>query len=305
MKKTILSVIVLLAIASSFVMAATSTCTESDPTHSPFIKGRVDLGTGISGVKWDFCESGKVLYEQTCEGGNTVNCQDGCSDGKCRAVGDTSTLITECYDTDAKDDMYIKGTINSGINLGDTRTDYCYDKMTLFEQNCDGGKLVPCEFGCSDGRCEHYGQFATKVNEPICTDSDGGKNFFTKGVIAGKVIGMDVMMDYCLTPKLLIEKTCEGNLKVECPGYCAEGKCKGSEPTNDLKYEEVTSSESILLAKQKAAEEQVVVEEPEAPVAPVADAASSLMNSKTWLWIAIIVIIIAIIYFSSTKKKKK
>lgn len=299
---------VLLTVVSSLVMAATSICTESDPTHSPFIKGRVDLGTGISNVRWDSCQSGKVLFEQTCEGGLTVNCQDGCADGKCRAVGDVSTLITQCYDTDAKDDMYVKGTINSGVNLADTRVDYCYDKMTLFEQNCAGGKLVPCEFGCADGRCEHYGKFASKPEEQVCLDSDGGKDFFKKGIIAGKAIGVDVMEDYCLTPKILIEKTCEGNLKVECPAYCAQGKCKGSESTSDLKYEEVTSSEAGLLANQKKVTEEQEVEETEEVVTEekvAEEAAKNFLDGKTWLWIAIIVIVIAIIYFSSTKKKKK
>lgn len=66
----------------------------------------------------------------------------------------------------------------------------------------------------------------------VCTDSDGGKNLYTKGTTSGKygtVAGSSTYNDYCLSDNQLVEYYCSGSNVLfrtySCSDSCASGAC--------------------------------------------------------------------------------
>ena len=63
-------------------------------------------------------------------------------------------------------------------------------------------------------------------DEEVCTDSDGGKNYFVKGTA---IVGTNALSDNCNEDGTLTEKFCyEDDIlweKYECPDGCHDGAC--------------------------------------------------------------------------------
>jgi len=127
-----------------------------------------------------------------------------------------------CSDSDGGIDYDVKGTATKGSQ---SSTDSCRGD-TLSEYYCSSNQIVSttytCPYGCSNGACEE---------QPYCTDSDGGKDYLTKGTL---IIGVDYASDRCLDLTTLREYYCTRDsysyVDVTCTypnQICSNGECVG------------------------------------------------------------------------------
>ncbi len=208
----------------------TEECYDSDGGKNYDIKGYARKG-GIYGE--DQCKKG-YLVEYYCENNEVksefVKCN--CDNGIC--------VKQNCKETDNGDDPQHKGTVS--VN-GKTYEDHCVVPNTLthmanpylIEYYCENGnvknKTYECDYGCENGVC---------LEEPnnLCSDTDGGKNYYEIGTVSGKVNGDSFSFtDECVEDEYgytyLREYYCEGNTyKYEdrmC--NCENGMCKEVERT--------------------------------------------------------------------------
>jgi len=96
--------------------------------------------------------------------------------------------------------------------------------------------------GCSD----YIVRFCcpSTTPKPSCTDSDGGKNYYTKGTITGNLLSGNISSDMCVDDNSLREMFCNSDhygepTLFDCPYGCSNGACNN----------ENTSSELNLVAK--------------------------------------------------------
>lgn len=97
-----------------------------------------------------------------------------------------------------------------------------------FSNNNDPTNHV-CYIGCRDGEC------ITDNTKPECNDSDGGDNYFVKGVVSLKQDGANQSgNDYCVDNKTLVERKCQKDssnrylismINFVCPNGCVDGAC--------------------------------------------------------------------------------
>lgn len=204
------------------------TCTDTDGGRDYYVKGMITDSDGISQV--DYCISLSTgnpivnLMEFYCseEGIRAVSeeylCPHGCTDGACN----------ECsVDSDC-------ATASSGDSQG---TRYI----------CSRGKCIPyipaCVDKCGDGNCddivctgtgcacaENPTNCPADCAEETCTDTDGGINYYVKGVATSSNLKSE---DYCaipISPNLLYEYYCLGHelkaIEYTCEYGCTDGACR-------------------------------------------------------------------------------
>jgi len=202
-------------------------------------------------------EEQKEKFGFVCNGGR------GASAGGNIVTGERTSAEWCCYDSD--DDYkqneryyYIKGelqykVINTLEGAGEgtvqeheTRTDSCEGNI-LTEWKCRGtdhwtSEEFDCPNGCEDGACIDKEGLISGVKEHSegeegyledCTDSDGGSNYFVKGVLTTP---QHNATDFCRDESRLSEFSCgftvvsEGeNVPVgvyyTCPNGCEDGAC--------------------------------------------------------------------------------
>ncbi len=163
-------------------------CYDSDGGKNFEVWGYVTKGQD---KKEDVCEKG-YLVEYYCENNEIryVAQKCNCEDGKC--------IEQTCEETDDGDDPYHFGKV--AFN-GKAYADYCVSgtnqyytaaivKDRLVEYYCDGNqvknKTYTCDYGCENGACR---QEPEEDNNTYCTDSDGGLDYYTKGVVTGMQSG--------------------------------------------------------------------------------------------------------------------
>ncbi|MBW2971132.1 hypothetical protein KY320_03155, partial [Candidatus Woesearchaeota archaeon] len=145
-----------------------------------------------------------------------------------------------CSDSDGGNDPFVFGE-TEGWNLDHTaRTvmvDACNAEGLLVERYCGQDDVIMseygivCEFGCEQGAC---------LQQPSCSDSDGGIVFDVQGectlctannpvnnsVISG---GCGGVSDYCVDENTVKECYCDGNnlasVVYQCSGMCLNGSC--------------------------------------------------------------------------------
>ncbi|MDP2947380.1 MAG: hypothetical protein Q8N88_04655, partial [Nanoarchaeota archaeon] len=174
-------------------------------------------------------------------------CSNGCSDGACLEENQTAS----CTDSDGGLNYYVKGNTTNVKHLGGNwdEEDKCegnllneyYCEITSFEGsilNQGRVEVYQCSNGCSDGACLEENQTAT------CTDSDGGKDYFTNGVVYYKIDGEVNYRDagdVCDTGNpcygsdcKVVENYCSGNERnweyYTCSNACYEGACVNVNP---------------------------------------------------------------------------
>ena len=313
MKKMLCLFVLLLTISSFTVLAEEVQCTDSDGGVNPFWKGALSDKKSISGsLKQDTCFDRFTVLEYSCEKpeGEKIGCEFGCSEGTCKESGSRDLSSSNCYDTDPANDPSIVGSV-AHRDINTVSRDYCFDSFTLFDQSCDGGEKISCPLGCNPkGYCEQRGSVASP--QETCIDSDGGKDYFTQGAVSHpNQVVESVQRDFCIEENVLIEQTCEGTFRVECPKGCSHGVCSGDKTANveGVLVEDSKLTKGIDLTNSNDVEESESEEDVQVEVKPdtnVSDEEET--KSKTWLWVLIVVIVIAIIYFATGKdedEKKK
>ena len=111
---------------------------------------------------------------------------------------------------------------------GDTLTEwFCPTTLDSTTRNERYSEEYDCPNGCEDGACITRHLSATEEFEAECIDSDGGQDYFTKGVTNNNV------EDYCNDDSWLIEYFCEDNnvvssIPYSCPSGCEDGVCISS-----------------------------------------------------------------------------
>jgi hypothetical protein len=121
-------------------------------------------------------------------------CNYGCAEGRCVQSECKSHAQSNCY----------------GVHV------YWFDSCGHVQE-----KKEYCEYGCENGFCKN------KTVEKECFDSDGGKNYYVKGVVETHTQRLE---DHCNNDGTLTEKYCTetGEAKAEtvgCPDGCSEGVC--------------------------------------------------------------------------------
>ncbi|VVC02498.1 Thrombospondin type 3 repeat protein [Candidatus Bilamarchaeum dharawalense] len=176
---------------------ATSNCQQSS-----------DRCIDASHLSEGYCGSNGPVY-------TIVTCPEGCANGACL-----------CIDSDGGDNWYIQGELEGS-------QDYCYNdshnRTRLREYYCgisseSSGYLatrernVTCQYGCTNGAC-------------VCTDSDGGADYYVRGSIGN-------YDEHCFSnnsyERTLIEfnPIANGNncsLREQshiCEGLCRDGACQ-------------------------------------------------------------------------------
>lgn len=264
------------------------TCYDSDPQNDPYVKGYATIDNGLNKF-YDYCGtevgcvSGSCLYTLTqryCDDYKIsykfYECPNGCLNGACiqqtcsdgiQDNGETGVdcggpcpacQIQTCTDSDGGINYYVKGyvTYEGYVLNGELIKDFdvcAKDVITgndvVQEKYCTSNGIgtidYACPNGCSNGAC---------INQ-TCTDSDGGKNYYTRGkgtgpygntmdlgVIWGENpnkcegrasdIGTSVHYDCCVDStkyKQLNEAYCENGtlwaVGYDCPYGCSNGAC--------------------------------------------------------------------------------
>ncbi len=128
----------------------------------------------------------------------------------------------ECTDSDGGVKAFTKGTVST--TAGQSYVDVC-NVNYVKEYFCDGANIrsndVYCSAGCSNGSCNID-----------CTDSDNGKDIFTKGFLSRKSTSVQ-NYDSCTSSNTkVIENFCNAETGlidseiIDCKNGCIDGACK-------------------------------------------------------------------------------
>lgn len=197
-------------------------------------------------TRTDSCINSEVLEEFFCKvddlgvEGNTITCENGCSNGACLYPSST----VNCTDGDGGLNYYVSSEVIYTDELGQhILSDGCKPENTkiVYESICNEngfGQSIEfeCSVGCQEGACVGNPGNVTNIT---CVDSDGGLNYFTYGEAKGineNGIYTGGDFDVCTGDgeNILAEKYCEDNIVKNtyfaCPVGCFEGVCVGEEP---------------------------------------------------------------------------
>jgi|TARA_B100002003_G_C14078047_1_gene518603 hypothetical protein len=266
---------------SSFVCAQEITCVDTDNGNNWNTKGQTYImtdGVIFSEIKEDLCFSSEAypngIHEYHCDDREQIDssggeCPNGCKDGACIELQDTTQPDTEpasikCVDTDYGKNYYRKGmtytqTTQGLIEFSDTFEDECFTKLPDYpngvqEYFCStlsnmDSKAFDCPNGCEDGVCtctsddvcgEDYvckeGSCSPKGN---CYDSDDGNDYYVKGTVSGTGFKKGELYNYSNNDvchgdtETLVEYSCEGSHYYTCPYGCKDGACMNEKDSCD------------------------------------------------------------------------
>ncbi|MEM4598631.1 MAG: hypothetical protein QW400_02980 [Candidatus Diapherotrites archaeon] len=203
-----------------------TTCTDSDGGRDYYVRGTT---TDPKGSYVDKCSAdGTKLYEYYCVWNNAEMEEYPtphnyvCKDGAFVEAKPSSN----CSDSDGGRNVYEKGTVNENGKLS---TDHCScGGSKVVEYFCSGGmtavseEYCPTGYTCKDGAC------VQGSSPEVCNDTDGGKNFNSKGSVT---FGGQTYTDFC-NGSVVNEYYCENNqgrsTTYSCPYGCSDGACVSS-----------------------------------------------------------------------------
>jgi hypothetical protein len=242
-------------------------CIDSDGGLDYYVNGSannntdnyVDLCNPLGKLAEAVCSNGKPGYNSP-----FYDCPNGCSDGACielPTVNGTINTTAICTDSDGGLDFYEKGSVlfnylgsrpivefnDQCLDFSNPDTGYPVSSCsgtgcTLDERGCNAeNNMISNEFscpnGCSDGACIELPTVNGTTNVTVsCVDSDGGLNYYVKGIVENSV--NNSAMDICVSPTAdynLFEFKCEsegrvsGSYPYNCPNGCEDGACVPSE----------------------------------------------------------------------------
>lgn len=179
-----------------------------------------------------FDDNTKGYQSSNCSWSDIETCSYGCSNGVCKSA--PCSAGWKCYDANTKGYQF---------------------------SNCSWSNTEICNYGCSNSVCLSAPTNQTNITVNItCTDSDGGKDYYTKGYITYSdgtreydecSSDYEYVWEYYCTPK--------GSdvLNYKCPYGCSDGRCKHrqiapaeNESSNlTVHFIDVGQGDSILIEK--------------------------------------------------------
>lgn len=243
-------------------------CADSDGGKDYFTKGTTSGYDPIYGPHTSEDNCMKIpmtdlyeLQEAYCEPNDSdiwiesYLCPVGCKDGVCLLSKEDETIEDSqiCIDSDGND-YYTKGAVSDGS--GSDSIDFCITDNRLREFTCpDPNEVVlyDCLYGCENGACLPINKEDRKIFDSYsCVDSDGGKDWYAKGVCSGldypngiadrcdDTPGSEDYADdfYCYREtRGLNNQTvhCVGHT-YKCPNGCEDGVCLGEPDCADSDY---------------------------------------------------------------------
>lgn len=247
------------------VTTLVSFCTDSDNGENVAVKGNTRQGTRnpTTGVETiasnlnDACVNTNTVRDYICASQSSAtfvdrSCPSGqtCNDGACIFAGVPTELF--CTDSDNGETTSTKGTTRSGTRNPSTLAeisatqdiDSCVNQNTVREYICSANtrtfvdRSCASGFTCNDGACVVV---ATPTVEPYCTDSDGGDNLQSRGIVASGtrnpttlviITRQNDLEDTCVSSTVVREHTCNSipvgvGADRACPSgqVCSDGRC--------------------------------------------------------------------------------
>ncbi len=175
-----------------------------------------DVCIDYTTVKDYFCRNNKV---------EAINNQ--CPPGYSCSVGICNPATYGCTDSDDGKNLSVRGKVvtTKGVFASGEYKDECVDAMVVKEYFClenytASSEEIRCGSGlkCLEGRCVRS----------KCTDSDGGKDIFTIGVVT---VGDEEFEDRCSNDNEIVEYFCDGDeasyTRHHCGAdfVCDHGRC--------------------------------------------------------------------------------
>ena len=205
---------------SGWVTPTTTTmgplCADSDGGVNLYVKG---VARGTNGEKTDSCLGSRKLQEWECKRDMIISsiqvCPQGCDDGACK--GESSSVTT---------------TTIRVLTATSTTTTTQKTTTTMPENNVATSSTTTTTLPSTTTTLKREVVESTTTTtlrrvESKCTDSDGGKNYYVKGVANGT---NGEKSDVCLGGKKGMEWFCKGDMIVAtmfvCSNGCVDGACK-------------------------------------------------------------------------------
>lgn len=144
-----------------------------DSTTKQDIYNYNEYVTTNNGVKYDYCDSVKVLTQYSCHNNDVkeskITCDFGCNAGACIKKRELPEMIISCNNTNILGNKHKQEAVL--INNMEFK-DFCSDEKTLGQYTCNGSnqsqiKYQYCPYGCFNGACNSYKGQQTK--DEACT----------------------------------------------------------------------------------------------------------------------------------------
>ena len=138
-------------------------------------------------------------------------------------------FLQPCYDSDGGINFNTQGSTYYSTNPI-PKTDRCIGNLVI-EYYCQNNKKISsliqsCSEGCTNGACDR-----SVSSEPVCTDSDRGRNYEEQGTTSSTEGGeSNVQTDSCFNEGLLREYYCQSSGRTgldfhTCEYGCTDGIC--------------------------------------------------------------------------------
>ncbi|HLD78700.1 MAG TPA: hypothetical protein VJB16_06755, partial [archaeon] len=241
---------------------------------------QTDSATGtVTATGADACLPGNKITEYVCTDANDIDSVDVACNGVCRSqdatAADGTTVnvgscvsLSACVDSDGGATVADAGvtTATSPTGQKTTRKDSCSaDRSAVNENWCDGASITSARTECAATETCVGGACVPKDSQ--CSDSDGGRNYKSKGTVTNRVGGS--VTDTCSGQKGLLEFSCSRALqansagqvtkwgstsasyklprirveRVTCPSGCTDGACTGSQLASPPTAEEAAGDD--------------------------------------------------------------
>ena len=219
----------------SFIGIVSGACIDPDGGQNFDVQSAAHI-RGFNSYQVDKCYNSTSVREYYCTEHGAINnlvnpCEFGCYAGACLAEEDMELSderhFNLCFDSDGGSDLDTQGILSFRGTF--SRIDSCIDEDNLREYSCNniGGKIEPCEFGCSAGAC-------LPDPGPIhidCIDENLGKDINVKSEV--NYLG-SIFEDSCSDFSNLTEFFCKDNdvistENIACEFGCFDGACIAEE----------------------------------------------------------------------------
>lgn len=205
-----------------------------------------EMGVAVAGMETesDSCSSESKLTEYYCAADGTIASEEiSCPSGQVCVSGECTEPT--CVDTDGGIEISEAGTAEKGEL---SSSDSCVGAAEVKEYYCENGEIasenIDCAAGevCLEGAC---------VEEPSCTDSDGGKDKFSAGTTSYLDSSEE---DECDGTTAVTEYYCEGteikSVRLVCgeDSRCEDGACVEVECEADAEeFDDVSNERNELM----------------------------------------------------------